>query len=630
MSDFSSWTVGIAVAIGVVVIILTWKKLQYWFTRQLVCAGGKIPGEMVPPIQEIIEHPDQMKYELKDVHVPVFYGRFFKFFVWLSFTRFGRLALLPWFLAKAGLLRMGSLYIPEHPTMFPNPRTPPMENDHSKDNRKLITKLVEQVVGGAKGEGFHFPTVADFVRMYRSGVCTPTDIAETILKAIADLDKNDPPLRAIVQTDRSVVLAMAEASTQRWKEGKTLSVLDGIPVSVKGEFRVEPYAFRSGAVFVPKIASYVPDCVAVQKLKEAGAVVIGIANLQEFGSGTLGSNPNKDHLTARNPYNPQCYPGGSSSGSAVSVAAGLCPISLGTDGGGSVRIPAAICGVVGVKPTFSLLDPTGVLPLSYSVGSAGPLCSSVLDSAIALNVMCKETDGDKNPLSLEGLGETSLNGMNIGVYWEFFEHADPEIVQKCKTAVSKMESLGANIVEIKIPELEQVRIAHAISILSEFCTSLAKDTDIHFDQINLESLYVLAAGYNFSAVHYLNSQKQRTRLIAVLKDIFTKKKIDAIVTPATACPAPLINPAAIQLGCSDAENTTKLMRYAFLANMAGIPGLVLPVGYTRAGLPIGLQLMGAWYQEHTLLKIGLALEKTGDFPLKKPQVFYDLFDMAKQ
>ena len=413
---------------------------------------------------------------------------------------------------------MLSRYLPEKAVFYPAAIDPLTRKDYSKPskdyskaNAETIDKLVAQE--GERG-GFRFPTVADFVRAYKSGQTTPTDVAKAVLDAIADSDKANPPLRAIVQSSRDVVMAMAEASTQRWQENCPLSLIDGVPVAVKEEFKVEPYAFRAGAEFVPKMASGVQEreCVAVEKLKEQGAVIIGMANLQEFGAGTLGSNPNKDHLTARNPYDPQCYPGGSSSGSAVSVAAGFCPIALGTDGGGSVRIPAVTCGVVGLKPTYSLVDPRGVLPFSYTVGVAGPLSSSVLDTAIAMNIITKDDEG-KTPLSLEGLGERRLDGMNIGVYWEYFEHADSEIVSKCRAAVSTLESLGANIVKIKIPELDEARVAHTVSIASEFSTSLLVDTDPYFKQINPETLLVLTGGYQFTAVHYLNAQKQRARLI---------------------------------------------------------------------------------------------------------------------
>jgi len=442
------------------------------------------------------------------------------------------------------------------------------------------------------------------------------------LAAIEDSDKTVPPLRAIVQTNKDVVLAMAEASTQRWKDGKPLSLVDGVPFCVKEEFRVEPYEFKAGSLFVPMITNGVPESVAARKLIDKGAIMVGMSNMQEFGLGTLGSNPNKEHLTARNPYNKECYPGGSSSGSAVAVAAGLCPITIGADGGGSVRIPAAVCGIVGLKPTFRLLDSEGQFPQDYSVGTAGPLCSSVLDTAIAMNIISKDTNSEAVPLSLAGLGETRLDGINIGVYWEHFEDADADIVKDCKETVTKMETLGANIVSIKIPELEEARIAHSVSIISEFTNALSVDVDKHHDKLNMESHVLLNLGNHFTAVEFLNAQKQRARAITSLKYLFDDCKIDAIASPATGCPAPNIYPSCHDCGELNAVKSGSLMRFSFLANLAGIPGLVVPVGYSSEGLPIGIQLMGGWFQEHMLLKIGWALEK--QYTRKKPQVFYDV------
>ena len=572
-------------------------------------------------MKNILQNSEQIQYNLKGVVVPVLFGWKFSLVTWLSYTRIGRLFLVPWLLRSAGVERMASYYIPEKPTYYPNPTKPLMSREHSIANIAKIEELVEREISHGKKEDFHFPSVADFVRAYRCGDVTPSDVAMTVLEAIANSDRATPPLRAIVQSNRNVVLAMAAASTQRWKDNKTLSPLDGVPVAVKESFRVEPYPFRCGGDFVPKMTTGVPESVAVENLKRAGAVIIGIANLQEFGTGTLGSNPNKSHLTPRNPYNTRCYPGGSSSGSAVSVAAGFCPIALGTDGGGSVRIPAALCGIVGLKPTYGLIDTMGMIPLSYSVGVPGPLCSSVLDAALAMDLMSRGEDG--NRLSLDGLGEERLDGLNIGVYWDYFQHADSEIVTQCKAAVSKLESLGATIVSIAIPELEESRVAHSISIISEFSTSLLVDTDAHFNDMCNETLMVLTGGYQMPVVNFLNAQKQRSRSIAVLQHFFEDKKLDAIVTPGTACVAPEIPPQALSHGSSDIQHSTQLMRFAYLANLTGVPGLVVPVGYTSGeGLPIGLQLMAGWYQENTLLKIGWALEKA--FPRNKPQVFYDI------
>ena len=579
---------------------------------------------MIPPIRHVLENAENIEYKVSSFNVPKLTGWLFKILVRITYTRLGQFFIPKSLIRSSGLDYFQGKYIPEKPT-FRGPPPPPVE-DHTQANEELLQKLLEEEV--AKEGGFHLPTVADYVGAFRSGRCTPTEVAEAILNAIEDSNKANPPLRAIIETSHDVVMAQAKTSTQRWKEGKTLSLLDGIPVAVKGEIHVEPYKFLAGASHIPEITRGVPESALVQKLKSSGAVIIGITNLQEFGTGTLGSNPNKNHLTARNPYNPQCYAGGSSSGSAVSVAAGLCPIAVGADGGGSVRIPAALCGLVGLKPTNGSLDSTGMLPQTYTVCAPGPLCSSVLDTAIAMDIFSKETDGEKKSMSLRGLGEMKLDKLKVGIYWKYFEHADPEIILKCKAAVSYLKSLGAEVVEISIPELEETRVAHALTIVSEFANSLGIEIDKHFDELTLETLLLVGIGFHFTAIDYLNAQKQRTRAIETMKYFFNELGCDVIITPATAIPAPKIPPAAHSRGISDSKNSAALMRFSFLCNLTGQPGLVLPVGYTSRGLPIGLQLMGRWYQEGTLLKVGYALEKTGAFPAKKPQVFYDIIKMA--
>ncbi len=578
---------------------------------------------MRQPIQDILQSPGMVRYEIRDPPVAKTTGWKLRLWVWLLYTRYGRYFIVP-NIKKGSIGLMGGVYIPEKPTLFPTPPIPPDIDmtDYSKPNERIIRRMLDNEIKRTPSDiTFRFPTIADYIRAFRSGVCTPTDIAKAVLAAIEDSNAAHPPLRAIVDSNREVVLAMAEASTERWRTGKTLSVLDGIPVAVKGAFLIEPYLFRNGAVFVPEIAKGTPEAEIVVKLKVAGAVIIGVANMQEFGLGLLGSNPNHLHLTARNPYNPQHYAGGSSSGSAVSVAAGLCPIAIGTDGGGSVRAPASVCGVVGIKPTNGCVDSTGALPITHSISAPGCIGASVLDTAIALDVISRETEGDKKLLSLEGLGEAGLEGVTVGVYWEFFEHADEEIVVRCKQAVNQLQSLGATIVEIKIPELEENRIAHVVTIVTEILSALAVDVDKHFHKFNLESLLPLGA-CNFKAVEFVNAQKQRTRALESLKHLF--KDVDMIVTPGTACLAPEILKASLPWGEIDDYSSGRLQRFSFLANLTGIPGLVLPVGYTSGGLPIGLQLMGRWYEERVLLKAAWALENSGAFPLKKPHVFYDL------
>nr|XP_005993677.2 PREDICTED: fatty acid amide hydrolase-like [Latimeria chalumnae] len=273
--------------------------------------------------------------------------------------------------------------------------------------------------------GFSFKGISDYLHSFRSGNLTPTQVAENVIQALENSDQSGTPLRAIVQWEREQILKMAAASTVRYRDGKPLSVLDGIPVCLKESIRVVPYFCRGGTAYLGTRPEE-EDAAVTKKLREAGAVIIGLANMHELGIGTLGCNPNKFHGTARNPYSPQHYPGGSSSGSAVAVAAGLCPLAIGTDGGGSIRIPSSFCGVVGLKGTFGRISDHGTLPVSYSTVSIGPMCSSVLDTAVAFAMLAgpdpKYPYGlQQPPLCFDGIFASDLKGVKLGIDWDFFK-----------------------------------------------------------------------------------------------------------------------------------------------------------------------------------------------------------------
>ena len=577
-------------------------------------------------LQALIQDPSKVSYEMKDIDVPSFSGRLFSFLTWLAFTRFGQLVMVPVLMKGAGVFKISGEYIPEHPTMnFRMLIPPPPEEDNTQENREVIQRLLDKENGEQDSE-FRFPSVRDYYTAYKDERCTPLDVANVILEAIKETNSMVPPLRAIVDHSKDEVLKMAQASTDRWKDGKPLSVLDGVPVSIKGEFCTKPYTFRCGSMFKPIFFSDAnDDAHLVQNLKEAGAVIIGITNMQEFGTGTLGSNPNRYNGIPRNPYNTGCYAGGSSSGSAVSVAAGLCPISLGADGGGSVRIPASICGLVGFKPTHGLLKGDGTMPIADTLACAGPLCGSALDAIVAMNVLSRNLEGE-TILSLRGVGEKSLDGLRVGIYRECFDHCEESVHKVCQPSLKVLEDLGAKIVDIKIPEMEDSRIAHLITIVCEMANGLSCDVDNHFSLFNAETLLLICSGFNLRAVDYVNAQKQRTRAITFFQNIF--KEVDVIVTPTTACVAPTIDPDAISHGKVMAVASGKLVRFLGLGNLTGNPGITFPLGLSREGLPVGLQLMGKWYDDSTLLNIAWALERSNRFPTAKPKVFHDILNTA--
>lgn len=459
-------------------------------------------------------------------------------------------------------------------------------------------------------------------------------MAHAVLTAIEESNHGETPLRVIVACDHKSVLSMAEASTERWRSSSQLSLLDGIPVSIKEDLCVDTYPCYCGATFVPEFAKNLPESNVVRKLRDAGVVIIGVTNMPVFGCNSIGSSENLVHKQPHNPHNTDFFPGGSSSGAGVSVAAGLCPISLATDGGGSGRVPAAVCGVFCLKPTQGLLHETGAFNSLFSFSSMTPLTCSPLDIAVFLDVLCNfEPDGDGNKqisahrLNFNVLSDasTALSGLTVGVTWDWIEKADVETVSVFRSAVEKMKLLGAVMKEVKIPELEEIRVAHIITTVSELSSMMSADVEKHFYEMDPGALLVAALGQQFSATDAINAMKQRTRTIIALKSIF--KEVDVIATPTTGVPIPCITPEYLTAyGKVDGKAIGDLDLFTYIANFAGVPAITVPVGVLNEelGLPVGLQLMAPWHQEPRLIQYTMAMEASGYFPLPKPKVCYNV------
>ena len=603
VSMFWAWAIVVVVSI-------------FFLFRRTPSTKGKKFKQVRPPVETVIANKKDAPYEISELHAPLLTGRLLKFVIGLAFSPAGRWLVVNPSVKKSNNNVMGGEYIPERPLFDAIP--PPRKSGHAHhDDVNTQVLSTASPPSATPTSGFRYNTILDYHHCYKSKTLTPTDIARAVLKAMDHSNKTTPPLLAVLEWDESVVMAMAEASTNRWERNAPLSLLDGVPVAVKGEIVQEPYSLMAGAKFKASCCENMVEGELMKRLKEAGAVLVGVTNMQEFGTGTLGSNPGAG--TPRNPHNPAHYCGGSSSGSAASVAAGLCPLAIGADGGGSVRIPASLCGVAGLKPTSKLLPSQRAgVQLAYAVGVVGPLASSFTDVAIAMDVFLK---GSGSPFSLEGFGSKSLSGLKVGVYWRFFHHCDREVASICEAAVRLMESLGAEINEITIPELEELRAAHMCMIVSEMNTNLATDVDKHFDAFNPETLLVLAMAQGMSSHEYINSLKQRARGVRIMEDVFSQ--VDLVVTPTCSIPAPLIHPGSASHGVSDATASGRLMRFMFLANITGLPAVSVPVATNGAGLPIGLQVIAPWHEDGLLLRVGHALEGAGP-GTERPQVYYDL------
>jgi Asp-tRNA(Asn)/Glu-tRNA(Gln) amidotransferase A subunit family amidase len=380
-------------------------------------------------------------------------------------------------------------------------------------------------------------------------------------------------------------------------------------VAVKDEVDMVPYPTTVGTAFLGKFPAK-EDATSVARMRAAGALLIGKTNMHEIGINVTGLNPNLG--TTRNPYNTDHFTGGSSSGSAAAVAAGLAPVAIGADGGGSIRIPASFCGVFGLKPTYGRVSEHGAAPLCWSVAHLGPIACTATDTALAYAVMAGPDLHDPNSLhqplpSLQNWDQLNLNGLKLGVYKQWFQHADPEVVAACESMLKQLESRGAEISEIIIADLELNRVAHTVTIVAEMVQAMSYTYAEHHKEHGLDVRLNLALGRAFSSQDYLLAQRARTRIINNFNRAL--EQVDLIITPATAIASPAIPRDALPDGNSDLSTTIEIMRFVTAGNMTGLPAISFPAGYTKAGLPIGMQAMGRAWDEANLMRLAVNAEK---------------------
>jgi Asp-tRNA(Asn)/Glu-tRNA(Gln) amidotransferase A subunit family amidase len=524
--------------------------------------------------------------------------------------------LAPGLLKQLGLPGFRALRPAEPPT--PLPWLPPPAGTGAADTAAALRGLAE---GAPVSKNDERPAgVADYARAYQRGM-EPEAVARALLGAIRASDDSDPPLRAFVAVNEADVLAQARASGERWRRGRPLSPLDGVPVAIKDELDLVPYPTGGGAqVFAGTPA--IRDAAVVARLRAAGAVLCGKTSMHELGIGVTGMNPITGFV--RNPHHPGHATGGSSAGSAAAVAAGLVPLAIGADGGGSIRIPAALCGAVGIKPTFGRVSDAGGLRLCWSVGHVGPIAGSARDCAMGY-LLCADAPGAGAPagdrLDLDSFERPALSGLRLGIYRPWFQHAQPDVVRVCEALLAALERRGARLVDITLPGLEAIRLAHGLTIAAEIAAALEPvyAAGTH-RRLSAETRINVALARRASSVDYVQAQRVRTGALAAFQTAF--QDIDVLVTPTTGMTAPAIRPDALGAGESDLSALTALMRFVVAANFVGVPAISFPAGHDGAGLPVGLQAMAPWWEERRLLALAHAAEQ--DVAWRRPQVFHQL------
>ena len=557
-------------------------------------------------------------YNLKSISIPRTSGRTLKILVRLLRTPGIRLLLIPLLLKQAGLTSLRKSKVKDFPVMEPiHPVESKITSAAAKKSikefidstqNKRQTPTDEKTGSAAKKSLFQPETAADFHRAYLEEKTTPVDVAMRLLDIVRSIEESAVPLRPFIAWEERELMQQARASTERYERGESLGILDGVPISVKDELDMQPFPTMVGTKFY-NTQPPAEDATTVSRLRSAGALMVGKTNMHEIGIGVTGLNV--PYGTTRNPHHLDHYPGGSSSGSAAAVAAGLSPIALGLDGGGSIRIPASLCGVVGLKTTWGRISSAGSAPLSWSVSTVGPITSTADDAALAYSFLAgadprQLRTQNQPPVDLQDFNNANLAGVKLGVFSPWFKHASTDIVQNCERMLDAFKAQGASIEEIEIPELNEVRIAQIVTIGTEMLTSLQPHFKTFRQPFGLDALLNLTLAKEFSGGDYVKAQRIRAELIRNLTQIY--QQVDAIVTPTTACTAPPILPDALINGESDLSTLTELMRYAPQANIGGFPAISFPVGYDAKGLPVGMQLMGRPWEESFLLRMAKTSE----------------------
>lgn len=458
-------------------------------------------------------------------------------------------------------------------------------------------------------------TVARFVLAYRGGL-DPVAVVRKVHEGIEKLDGRDERLGLFISRKPEEVLAAAEASSRRLRAGQPLSVLDGVPVALKDEVDLAGHVTTLGTRFRKEVATR--DSTVAARLKAAGAVILGKLNMNEIGINPIGLNP--WHGAARNPWNRKHITGGSSSASAAIVAAGLCPLSIGADGGGSIRIPAALCGIVGLKATWGRIPETGVPPLCWSVGHVGPMGLTVDDVAAMYAVLAGPDDHDvvsqaQPAPHLSDYEKGALTGVRLGICWPWFEDAAPEVVTRCKASVKALTEAGATVVEIEGPNLNTVLWTHTTLILGEMSESMAAQIKLDLKQFGLDTRTNLAIGQHLRATDYVHALRHRHAMTRHWLAIM--KTCDVVITPSTATTAPSIPEGSLPDGESNLPVVDALMRFVRVANITGFPALSVPAGFDREGLPVGVHLMARPWEENLLFRLGRVIEQHAE--VRTPQ-----------
>jgi aspartyl-tRNA(Asn)/glutamyl-tRNA(Gln) amidotransferase subunit A len=440
-------------------------------------------------------------------------------------------------------------------------------------------------------------TIGELSPKVAAGKITSEKLTENCLATIADLN---PKLNAFITVTADLALARARQADKEIAGGRRLGPLHGIPLSLKDLVDLEGTPTTAGSL-VRKEHVATTDAVVTRRLREAGAVFVGKTNLHEFAFGT--TSEDSGFGPARNPHDPSRSPGGSSGGSAIAVATGMSLATVGTDTGGSIRIPAAACGVVGLKPEWGQISATGVVPLSRQLDHVGPLAVSVADAWTLYNAMLPAASRVRE---LPDAG--AVKGLRIGVLAGYlFDRLDADVERSVLGTITMLKSKGATVTDVTLPHADDIATVYLHLVLgdaAEYHARTLESRPLDYTpnvRLRLEmARYVLAEDY---------IRALRGKTIIAREVDRALEGVDALLCPALSIPAPPIGAATMPVRGGVEAVRTLMLRCTQPFNLSGHPAISLPCGKTPTGLPIGLQLVGRKGRTHALVQTALAVEE---------------------
>ncbi|HVY07612.1 MAG TPA: amidase [Burkholderiales bacterium] len=461
-------------------------------------------------------------------------------------------------------------------------------------------------------------TLAQAAALVKSREVSPVELVDACLARIGAVNDRLRAYITVFEEARKV----AKAAETMIAAGHDLGPLHGIPIALKDNLAVKGTRTTAGSKV---LADWMPghDATVTERLRRAGAIFVGKLNMHEFAWGGTTDNPH--YGACRNPWDTERFPAGSSGGSGVAVAARTCYGAIGTDTGGSIRLPSAINGVVGIRPTYGRVSNHGIIPLAWSMDTAGPMTRTVEDCAIMFNTIAghdaKDSSTSRAPVSDYTAGlQLGVKGLRIGVVpGYFFHHLQPPVHDAVKGALKTLEGLGADVVDVNIENIHGNISAQLTIESAEPSTYHQRWLREQPQNYGEDVRSLLEIGEMLLATHYLQAQRYRTLLRQEFMEAF--KKVDVFICPTLPVTATKVGAMKVIIENGVEEDMlSAIMQFTGVPSLTGLPSLNVPCGFDGDGLPVGMQIIGKPFDEAFLFRIGSAFQSATDFHKKAPKI----------